>query len=576
MPNKDITLYLDGSNPPPVVVVTEADTAWTFRFTVMYQNAIYAPTVSNVILAGHKPDGNAFAFLGSKSGNVFTVGCNVQMTAVPGDVLAALHLLGGGNTAIPFILRVQPAGGGTAPVASASALTAYATILNRIGNFPPNLAQYVSDWLAENVLEGAVVDNTFTIEGAAAPAKLTGNRIKALEEATIETDDTLTIEGAAADAKAVGEKFELHPEFSDVFTGEKNGVAPKAPSTWVAEDGVAPDYGYFGSDESNWENNYDTENGTVVLKHTSGGKDSYSWVGCMTGLKRVRVTSKSFFNAYIMLGTNVKQLVGYSPTNGQIGIAHKAGWNTASGFTTIQRGKAFDLSVTETSFTVTVDGVSTTHDISQYGIIRASIGFMLTKAQNNTSLNFVNLDAGSGEYVADNTKFLRSDGSWQIPPLSPSAFPSAFKQALLECFRNVAWAGDDGADYFNALSELLNAGAGSDGWQSGVSYSNITTISGKKISSSTGEISSAEGWARTDFIPCAGASRLVFPKLYETAMQADNAAFYTKGMERASGITLSLSGEKEVSVPADAAFFAVSSETDALARLLSDGITPYA
>lgn len=262
MPNKDVILYLDGSNPPPVVVVTEADTAWTFRFTVMYQNAIYAPNVANVVLAGHKPDGNAFAFLGSKSGNVFTVGCNVQMTAVPGDVLAALHLLGGGNTAIPFILRVQPGAAGTDPVASASALPAYTTILNRIGNFPPNLAQYVSNWLAENISGGETiaVDKTFSVEGAAAEATATGAALAAirnnlaseydpslyyqagayvvqnnklyralaeiepeawteahwirvslaecvseLEHAQIETDTTLTVEGAAADAKAAGD-----------------------------------------------------------------------------------------------------------------------------------------------------------------------------------------------------------------------------------------------------------------------------------------------------------------------------------------------------------------------------------
>lgn len=221
MPNKDVILYLDGSNPPPVVVVTEADTAWTFRFTVMYNGAIYAPNVNNVILAGHKPDGNAFAYAGSKSGSVYQVGCNVQMTAVPGDVLAALHLLSPGNIGIPFILRVQPGAAGTDPVASVSALPAYTTILQKIGNFPPDLAQYVSNWLAENVLSGAVVDNTFTIDGAAAPAKLTGVRLKALEEATIETDDTLSVSGAAADAKAVGMK--LVP-----FNAAKAGFVPAA------------------------------------------------------------------------------------------------------------------------------------------------------------------------------------------------------------------------------------------------------------------------------------------------------------------------------------------------------------
>lgn len=226
MPNKDVILYLDGSNPPPVVVVTEADTAWTFRFTVMYQNAIYAPNVANVILAGHKPDGNAFAYAGSKSGNVYQVGCNVQMTAVPGDVLAALHLLGGGNTAIPFILRVQPGGGGTAPVASASALTAYATILNRIGNFPPNLSQYVTDWLDEHTSGsgGAVVDNTLNIPGAAADAKTTGDRIRALESKTIETDDTLMVKGAAADAKAVGDILGEHTSVKQADLWEQGSI----------------------------------------------------------------------------------------------------------------------------------------------------------------------------------------------------------------------------------------------------------------------------------------------------------------------------------------------------------------
>lgn len=239
MPNKDVILYLDGSNPPPVVVVTEADTAWTFRFTIMYQNAIYAPNVANVILAGHKPDGNAFAYAGSKSGNVYQVACNVQMTAVPGDVLAALHLLGGGNTAIPFILRVQPGAAGTDPVASASALPAYTTILQKIGNFPPDLALYVSNWLAENVLSGAVVDNTFTIDGAAAPAKLTGDRLKALEEATIETDDTLSVSGAAADAAAVGAIIGGLAEAKAAITGVTlaNG--------WFQQDGnVKSDSGY--------------------------------------------------------------------------------------------------------------------------------------------------------------------------------------------------------------------------------------------------------------------------------------------------------------------------------------------
>ena len=214
MPNKPVTLYLDHSAPPPVVNVTKADTDWSFRFTVMYKNAVYAPNVRAVILAGHKPDGNAFAFAGAKNGDLFVVSCNVQMTAVAGDVRATLHLLGYSNVGIPFILRVAPGADGEEPVASASALTAYATVLNQISQLlahastiPDDVAGYIADWLQDNISGGAVVDQSLTVSGAAADAKKTGDRLKALEDATIETDATLTIEGAAADAKAVGDQL---------------------------------------------------------------------------------------------------------------------------------------------------------------------------------------------------------------------------------------------------------------------------------------------------------------------------------------------------------------------------------
>lgn len=82
--------------------------------------------------------------------------------------------------------------------------------------------KYTDDKLISSGNSGAVVDSTLTISGAAADAKVTGEKFKELDakldnfntesvpggsDLTTIIDPTLTIEGAAADAKAVGDKF---------------------------------------------------------------------------------------------------------------------------------------------------------------------------------------------------------------------------------------------------------------------------------------------------------------------------------------------------------------------------------
>lgn len=294
MPNKPVTLYLDHSAPPTVVPVSQGDTDWTYVFTVMNNGEVYSPDVTYVIITGHKPDGNVFAFLGSKSGSRYQLVANgqlVQMTAVPGDVPCELRLMKNGRSigTTNFILRVEPGPEGVVTVASASALPAYVTILNQLAgimaqaeSIPSDIGGYISDWLAEHISggQGVAVDDTLTIQGAAADSKKVGDELatvlvslaailgiiadsysdsatyavgdycihdaqlyrcttsistaeawtaahwtavtlddclRALETAQIETDDTLTTEGAAADAKAVGDRFgEVDADIADL------------------------------------------------------------------------------------------------------------------------------------------------------------------------------------------------------------------------------------------------------------------------------------------------------------------------------------------------------------------------
>lgn len=193
MPNKPVTLYLDHSAPPPVVPVSLGDSDWTFQFTVMYNGNVYAPTVSKVIMTGHKPDGNVVAFTGSKSGNVFSVTpASVQLTAVAGIVACELRLIASNGRSVGtgnFLLQVEEGPEGTVTVASSSSLSAYTTILNQLqqimsqaSTIPSDIAGYISDWLEAHISgsQAVAVDDTLTVSGAAADAKETGDRIAAI------------------------------------------------------------------------------------------------------------------------------------------------------------------------------------------------------------------------------------------------------------------------------------------------------------------------------------------------------------------------------------------------------------
>ena len=214
MPNKEVTLRLGNYCPIIVEHVSQGDTDWTWVFQVVDDHGqIYAPVVRYAILAGNKPDGHAFAYLCTKDGDTYKLppsAYDIQMTAAAGDVRAELRMLGSNGKGLGscnFTIRVEEGPEGAVTVASGSSLPAYLTILNKIGTIPDDVAGYITEWLETHISggQGVVVDNTLTVQGAAADAKAAGDRLKALEEATIETDATLSVSGAAADSKAVGD-----------------------------------------------------------------------------------------------------------------------------------------------------------------------------------------------------------------------------------------------------------------------------------------------------------------------------------------------------------------------------------
>lgn len=216
---KDITLEI-GGGAPPVVDVSQVDDLWTFRFSFKYNNLPWNAS-GTPILTGAKPDGHIFAVAGTINAGQALVDATMQMTAVAGLVPCEVRLIQGNRSAAArFILNVAPQPGGQVVIASNSSLTAYAEVLSELGelitaaaSIPDDLPGYVADWITENIRsDGTIaVDKTLTVSGAAADAKVTGDQIKALQQAmsqiSVETDTDLATAGAPADAKAAGDRI---------------------------------------------------------------------------------------------------------------------------------------------------------------------------------------------------------------------------------------------------------------------------------------------------------------------------------------------------------------------------------
>lgn len=371
-----------------------------------------------------------------------------------------------------------------------------------------------------------------------------------------------------------------YTKFTDLFGEGTNGVVPQKPQHFIQDGGQYPTFGYALSLAQDWAvAEYNAPNVTIKTKQGSSvlvGGYPPGWKACFADLTHIKFTVFAPYMASLAFGTDGNYMYGLY-FNGKVMQAFSGSWNVLDGdYPNIASGKEVELWVTKTTLTCKVDGVTTDYDISSLNLSYVSFGLITLVSNNTNNVTFENMEVGEGSYEYDNTKFLRSDATWQTAPVTPEGFPENFKQALLGMFRQMAYVTDEAMTYYNTIRTLLYPTASAPGWTDNEAYDDITTITGKQISATNGTFVTKEGWSSTDFIPCQGAAYISFPELGETAMQANHAAFYNQARWRVAGITLSLSGPKDVEVPADAVFFAVSSETQALADLIADGIVPHA
>ena len=127
------------------------------------------------------------------------------------------------------------------------------------------------------------------------------------------------------------------------------------------------------------------------------------------------------------------------------------------------------------------------------------------------------------------------------------------------------------------------AGGKSDmnGWTDGVAYTDLTIVQNSYVQRTNGEFKGFNGWDRTGYVPCDGASSITFPPCNQ--IEAGNVSsnwFYKQDKTPLAGGTdlpfvLSRTSPTTIMVPTGAYYFVISSDSAPLAACINAGIVPH-
>ena len=115
-----------------------------------------------------------------------------------------------------------------------------------------------------------------------------------------------------------------------------------------------------------------------------------------------------------------------------------------------------------------------------------------------------------------------------------------------------------------------------DEWSDGVAYTDLEVVNNSYFVKDTGAIVAYNEWSRTGYVYCQGAGSITFPPCpqdYEQA--ANNNIWFKANKTRISSFSLSKTQSTTVTVPSNAVYFGVSSETSAFNQMIANGIVPH-
>lgn len=180
--NRYYKLYLNAGRAIPLVInVNQYDSGETWYFRLFKETGeAYLPSSGAII--GIKADGHVIDNAATVDGFGYVVVTETeQMTAAPGKAVFELSIDDNSHGTANFIVLVEPkpSEGG---ILSDSDLSLLQEAIDSTS--PAAIAEGVSDWMDEHLTPTTpVVDDTLTVQGAAADAKKTGDEIADLKSA---------------------------------------------------------------------------------------------------------------------------------------------------------------------------------------------------------------------------------------------------------------------------------------------------------------------------------------------------------------------------------------------------------
>ena len=178
--------------------------------------------------------------------------------------------------------------------------------------------------------------------------------------------------------------------------------------------------------------------------------------------------------------------------------------------------------------------------------------------ENVALLEDVTVDEASGDFIPvlspNGTEYRLSIGDDGVPVIKNANGATV-------------WSGTSGGS-----SGGDTGGGGTDTtWTSGVPYT-LTIIADEYVNKTSGAFEASAGWSRTDYTPCAGAARITHAG---NAYSSDYCAWYDINKNFISKFSLAASpvtNPAEIEVPADAAFFVMSTKSESMNAMT---VTPY-
>lgn len=129
----------------------------------------------------------------------------------------------------------------------------------------------------------------------------------------------------------------------------------------------------------------------------------------------------------------------------------------------------------------------------------------------------------------------------------------------------------------NGITPYLTTGTSDmTAWANGIKYTNIEVVQNSYCAANTGVITPYNGWDRTGYMPCDGATRILFPPVPQNAGDPESNCFYDSNHGYVGKFTLSKTKSTYINVPSGAYYFMISSERAALSSALTGDIVPLA